>query len=69
MSLGVVTIHVPTDVGIRVSLKKVIASFDHEGLEQRDGAWVSSNWESAPRKLRITAETVLGKLTIDRTGR
>ena len=69
VSLGIVTIHVPTDVGIRVSLKKVIASFDHEGLVQRDGAWVSSNWESAPRKLRITAETVLGKLTVDRTGR
>jgi predicted membrane protein len=69
VTLGVVTIHVPSDVGVRVSLKKTLASFAHEGLVQRDGAWVSTNWESAPHKLRISAETVFGKLTIDKTGR
>jgi predicted membrane protein len=69
VTLGIVTIHVPADVGIRVSLEKIIASFEHEGLVERDGAWLSTNWDSAPRKLRITAETTLGKLTIDRTGR
>jgi hypothetical protein len=67
--LGVVTIHVPADVGVRVTLEKTFASFDHEGLVQRDGAWVSRNWDSAPHKLRVSAETVFGKLTIDRTGR
>jgi hypothetical protein len=68
-TLGVVTIHVPSDVGVRVSLKKLVASFDHQGLIERDGAWVSPNWESAPHKLRISAETTFGKLTIDKTGR
>jgi hypothetical protein len=69
VTLGLVTVHVPADVGVRVSVRKVIASFDHEGLVQRDGAWVSSNWDSAPHKLRISSETILGKLKIDRTGR
>lgn len=69
VTAGVVTIHVPADVGVRVALKKVIASFDHEGLVQQDGAWVSRNWDSAPHKLRITAETVFGQFKIDRTGR
>jgi hypothetical protein len=69
VTLGVVTIHVPADVGVRVSLEKTLASFDHEGLIERDGAWVSRNWESAPHKLRVSAETVFGKLKIDRTGR
>ena len=50
-------------------MEKTLASFAHEGLVQRDGAWVSTNWESAPHKLRISAETVFGKLTIDKTGR
>lgn len=68
-TLGVVTVHVPADVGVRVSLRKVVASFDHDGLIERDGAWVSPNWESAPHKLRIAAETTFGKLTIDRAGR
>jgi len=69
VTLGIVTIHVPSDVGVHVSVRKTLASFDHEGLIERDGAWVSRNWESAPRKLRISAETVFGKLTIDKTGR
>ena len=69
VTFGIVTIHVPADVGVRVALKKTLASFDHEGLIERDGAWVSRNWDSAPHKLRVTAETVFGKLTIDKTGR
>jgi predicted membrane protein len=69
ITLGVVTIHVPSDVGVRVSLQKTIASFEHEGLVERDGAWVSRNWDSAPHKVRITAKTVFGQLVIDRTGR
>jgi hypothetical protein len=69
VALGIVTIHVPTDVAVRVSLDKTFASFDHEGLVERDGAWFSRNWDSAPHKLRISAETVFGKLSIDRTGR
>jgi hypothetical protein len=69
VTLGVVTIHVPSDVGVRVSLQKTLASFDHEGLVERDGAWVSRNWDSAPHKVRVTAETVFGKVSIDRTGR
>lgn len=69
VTLGIVTIHVPSDVGVRLTMKKTLASFDHEGLIERDGAWISPNWESAPHKLRISAETVFGKLTIDKTGR
>ena len=69
VTLGLVTIHVPADVGVRLSLEKMLTSFEHEGLIQRDGAWVSRNWDSAPHKLRVNAETTFGKLTIDRTGR
>lgn len=69
VSLGMVTLHVPADVGVQVAFEKLLAAFEHEGLAKRDGAYVSSNWDTAPRKLRVRAETVFGKLTIDRTGR
>jgi hypothetical protein len=69
VTLGFLTIHVPSDVGVRLSVKKTLASFEHDGLVQRDGAWVSPNWETAPHKLRISAETVFGKIKIDKTGR
>jgi hypothetical protein len=66
VTLGTVTIHVPTDVGIYVETSRVLAGFNHEGLTNRGSAWVSENWESAPRKLRIYAQTLFGYLTIDR---
>jgi hypothetical protein len=69
VTFGIVTVRVPSDVGIRVGMEKVLASFDHEGLVQRDGAWVSPNWDSARFKLNVSAETVFGKLSIDKTGR
>ena len=69
VALGLVTIHVPPEVGIRATVEKVVTSFEHEGLVQRGNEWVSANYDSAPRKLRISAKTTLGKLTIDRTGR
>ena len=69
VALGLVTIHVPPEVGIRATVEKVVTSFEHEGLVQRGSEWVSANYDSAPRKLRISAKTTLGKLTIDRTGR
>lgn len=69
VTFGVVTIHVPSDVGVRVTMKKVAGSFEHEGLIERDGAWVSANWGSARHKLTVSAETVFGKLSIDKTGR
>jgi hypothetical protein len=69
VTVGVVTIHVPSDVGVRVTVKKVAGSFEHEGLIERDGAWVSANWGSARHKLTVSAETVFGKIAIDKTGR
>jgi hypothetical protein len=68
VALGAASIRVPRDVGLRVDIGRVLASFDHEGLVKRDGAWYSSNWDSAPRKLRIKAGTVFGKFQVDRTG-
>jgi hypothetical protein len=69
ITLGLVTVHVPSDVGVRVAVNKVIAAFEHEGLIERDGEWVSPNWDTAKHKLRVSAKTIFGKLTIDKTGR
>lgn len=62
--VGKLTLHVPSDVGLRVELQRVAAGFDHEGLVKRDDAWYSANYESAPFKLRIRAETLFGGIQI-----
>jgi hypothetical protein len=66
LALGALTIRVPADVGVHVQTSRVLASFSHSGLVPRDGAFVSENWETAARKLRIYAQTVVGFLTIER---
>ncbi len=62
--VGKLTVHVPPDVGVRVELQRVAAGFDHQGLVKRDDAWYSANYESAPFKLRIRAETLFGGIQI-----
>ncbi len=66
LTLGALSIRVPADVGVYVEASRTVASFSHPGLVERDGAYVSANWDSAPRKLRIYAQTVVGVLKVER---
>lgn len=66
VALGGVRIRVPSDVGVRVEARMALASFEHDGLVRRGGAYVSENWDSAPHKLVITSKATLGKLELDR---
>jgi hypothetical protein len=66
-ALGSVTLHVPREVGIQLELDRALSGFDHEGMRRLGGnGWVSDNWNTASRRLRVYAETALGKLRIDR---
>ncbi|MDB4899425.1 MAG: hypothetical protein JWN53_1233 [Gemmatimonadetes bacterium] len=66
LAIGKLMLRVPPDVGVRLELQRVAAGFEHEGMVKRDDAWYSTNWESAPRKLRIRAETYFGQVDIRR---
>jgi len=63
---GTFTDLVAVDARGRVEIRKVLGSFEHDGLVKRDGAYYSENWDSARHKVRIRAETTLGKFEIDR---
>jgi len=65
LSLGKVHLKVPHDVGVRIEVDRIIASFDHGGLVKRDGAYYSANWETAQYRLRIHSQTVFGAIDID----
>jgi hypothetical protein len=69
VGIGKTTLRVPDDVGVRLEIQRVAAAFDHEGMVKRDDAWYSHNWDTAPRKLRIRAETVFGALELQRSTR
>jgi hypothetical protein len=67
LSLGKLHLKVPHDVGVRVEVDRVLASFDHGGLVKRDGAYYSANWETATYRLRIHSQTVFGAIDFDQT--
>ena len=69
VALGGLTVRVPSDVGVRVEVGKVLASFEHDGLVKRGDAYYSPNWDSATRHLRLKAETVFGKLEVEQMAR
>lgn len=66
VTVGSATVRVPADVGVRVETRSTLGSFDGEGLVERDGAWYSANWDTAPHKLHIRGRTMLGKLQVTR---
>jgi hypothetical protein len=67
VALGKLALHVPQDVGIRVEVQRLLASFDHPGLSKRGGAYYSDNWDVAKYRMRVRAETVFGAIEIDRS--
>ena len=66
VTLGAVTLRVPRDVGVRLRLDKLLASFDTAGLTRRDGAYYTENWDTATRRLSVQANTTFGRLRLER---
>ena len=69
LAIGGLTLRVPDDVGLRLTVRRLAAGFEHEGLVKRDDAWYSSNWDTATHKLSVRAETVIGKIEMRRSAR
>lgn len=65
-ALGNVRITVPNAVGVRVESSKFLSSFDAKSMVKKNGAWESSNWETARYKLRVRSTGVLGHFEITR---
>lgn len=64
ITLGVVAVHVPADVGVQLEARRIFASVEAAGLTRSGDMYVSANWDSAPRKVRIRASATLGQLEL-----
>jgi hypothetical protein len=69
LAVGKLRVRIPTEVGVRLTVSRVAAGFEHEGFVKRDDAWYSDNYERAAHKLHLDAETYFGKIEIQRTSR
>jgi hypothetical protein len=66
LGLGSLEIQVPAGVGIHLTRSSFLSSLNAPDLERRGNTWVSADWDTAPRRLRIDLETALGSVTINR---
>jgi hypothetical protein len=64
--LGVVTVRVPSDVGVKVNASATLGSVDTPGFTARDGALYSDNWSAAKRSVTIVGRAVLARLEVER---
>lgn len=69
IALGSVTLHVPADIGVQLEARRILASVEAPGLTRSGDLYVSANWNSAPRKVRIRASATLGQLELIHAGR
>ena len=67
--MGKLTLRLPPDVGVRIVLQRIVAGFDQTGLEKRDDGWYSPNYDAAPFKLKVRAETFFGQIEVQRSTR
>lgn len=65
--LGVITVRIPSDVGVRVDVSTTLGTIETPGFTSRDGAWYSDNWESAKRSVTIGGRAVFARLEVRRS--
>lgn len=65
MGLGSLTLRLPRSIGVRVTKRGAMTSFDGAGLVKRDGGYYSRNWESAAEKLTLDIDAALGSIDVE----
>lgn len=64
--LGVITVRVPSDVGVKIDAATTLGSIETPGFTARDGALYSDNWSAAKRNVTITGRAVFARLEVER---
>jgi hypothetical protein len=60
-------LRLPRKAGVRITMDRLLASFDHSGLIRRGNAWVTPGYDQAERRLDIALTTTIGGVKIDWT--
>lgn len=65
MALGEVTLRLPRDIGVRITLDKFLAAFEPQGMVRRGRSYLSPGYDQASRHLDIDVTTAVGGVTVD----
>lgn len=65
MAVGGLTLHLPRQVGVRLSMDRFLASFEPAGLTRRGNAFVSENYDRATRRLDLEITSAVGDVNLE----
>jgi len=65
MGFGGLTLRIPENVGVELTMNRLFASFENEGFEKRGSHWVSANFDDAQAILRLQVRAILGDVSVD----
>lgn len=65
MALGAVTLRLPKAIGVRVTLDKLLSSFQPQGLVRRGASYLSPGYDQAGRRLDIDVTTAVGGVDVE----
>jgi Cell wall-active antibiotics response 4TMS YvqF len=68
MAVGELTLRLPRNVGVRLTLDRFLASFDPAGLVRAGDGFQSPGYERAERKLDIEVTTAVGGVEVEWAG-
>jgi hypothetical protein len=67
MALGEVTLRLPREIGVSVTLDKFLTKFEPVGLERHGRSYRSVGYDQAPRHLDIAVSTAAGSVNVEWT--
>jgi hypothetical protein len=65
MGFGGLTLRIPENVGVELTMNRLFASFEDEGFEKRGSHWVSANYDDAQAILSLKVRAILGDVSVD----
>jgi hypothetical protein len=65
MAVGGLTLRLPRQVGVRITMDKFLSSFESAGLVRRGDEFVSDNYDRAARRLGLQITTAVGGVGVE----
>ena len=65
LAMGGLTLRLPPNVGVRITMEKFLSSFEPAGLVREGSAFVSPNYSRAARQLDIDISSAMGDVDIE----
>jgi hypothetical protein len=65
LAVGELTLRLPRQAGVRITMDKFLSSFEPAGLVRRGDEFVSSNYERSQRRLDVELTTAVGGVRVE----